>query len=327
MTDHIIQARFLWVKTYLKTKDAGLTCLKCGISRPTLRMWVRRYEQLGLSGLRSTSSAPHSSPNIRVNDQTLELILALRIKRNLGCRRLRSEMIRLYGISLSTSTIHKYLVRSKQKPIRRIKREKRYLRYEKQQPGEQVQIDVCKIRPGFYQYTAIDDCTRYRVLRLYSRQTAKNTIEFIDEVVEEMYFPIQRIQTDRGREFFAYQVQERLMDLKIKFRPIKPASPHLNGKVERSQQTDLQEFYPTLSLEQLNLIQANEELAVWQHYYNWERPHGALNGKSPMDKVLDLIGKTPFWDDVYDAYESGSERIREQNYNLDLRIGKLKGGL
>ena len=29
----------------------------------------------------------------------------------------------------------------------------------------------------------------------------------------------------------------------IKFRPIKPRSPYLNGKVQRTQRTDLEEFY------------------------------------------------------------------------------------
>jgi transposase InsO family protein len=46
------------------------------------------------------------------------------------------------------------------------------------------------------------------------------------------------VQTDRGMEFFAYDFQQRLMDYAIKFCPIKPRSPHLNGKVERSQKTD-----------------------------------------------------------------------------------------
>lgn len=92
-------------------------------------------------------------------------------------------------------------------------------------------MDVCKIAAGLYQYTAIDDCTRWKVLALYKRRTAKNTLDFLDQVVERMPFPIQRFQTDRGKEFFAYAVQERLMDWGIKFRPIKPASPHLNGKV------------------------------------------------------------------------------------------------
>lgn len=92
-------------------------------------------------------------------------------------------------------------------------------------------MDTCKIGPGLYQYTSVDDCTRYRALRLYFRRTAANTLDFIECVIEEMPFPIQRSQTDRGREFFAVKVQERLKEYGIKFRPNKPASPHINGKL------------------------------------------------------------------------------------------------
>ncbi len=41
----------------------------------------------------------------------------------------------------------------------------------------------------------------------------------------------------------ACQVQYRLMALGIKFRPTKPRSPRLNGKLEHTQRTDLEEFY------------------------------------------------------------------------------------
>ncbi|ATZ30172.1 hypothetical protein CV83915_2p0169 (plasmid) [Escherichia coli] len=63
--------------------------------------------------------------------------------------------------------------------------------------------------------------------------------------------------------------------------PNKPASPHLNGKVERSQKTDKAEFYATVDLSADDL---KELLAEWQHYYNWERPHSAHNGKTPMER-------------------------------------------
>lgn len=62
-----------------------------------------------------------------------------------------------------------------------------------------------------------------------------------------MPFAIQRVQTDRGTEFFAEEVQRRLTAETIKFRPIPPRSPHLNGKVERAQRTVLEEFWATVS--------------------------------------------------------------------------------
>ena len=61
--DRQIAARKKWVTLYLETKDAGYVCRKCGISRPTLRKWYRRYLQSGLPGLVSQSKKPHSFPN------------------------------------------------------------------------------------------------------------------------------------------------------------------------------------------------------------------------------------------------------------------------
>ena len=56
------------------------------------------------------------------------------------------------------------------------------------------------------------------------------------------------------------------MEYGIKFRPIRPASPHLNGKVERSQMTDKLEFYATVDLDDPEL---DDRLSEWQHYYNY----------------------------------------------------------
>lgn len=136
-----------------------------------------------------------------------------------------------------------------------------------------------------------------------------------------MPFPIQRFQTDRGREFFAVKVQERLKEYGIKFRPNKPASPHLNGKVERSQKTDKAEFYATVDLCADDL---KERLAEWQHYYNWERSHSAHNGKTPMERYFELADKTPYSDAVHANYQPNEEHIQEQNYKIELKLRKLK---
>jgi len=156
-------------------------------------------------------------------------------------------------------------------------------------------MDTCKIAPGLYQYTAIDGCTRHRVLGLYKRRNAASTLLFLEKVIEEPPFSIQRIQTDRGFEFFSTKVQQKLMEYCIKFRPIRPGSPHLNGKVERSQKTDLEEFYETVDI---NSPDIEDQLQEWQHYYNWDRPHGSLGGKTPMDRYFEVSQKTPFWDQV-----------------------------
>lgn len=130
----------------------------------------------------------------------------MRSVRNLGARRLQTELMRLHEISLSLATIHNVLSLYQVEPIKKFRRKVDYTRYERPLPGDRVQLDTCKLGPGLYQYTSIDDCTRYRVLRIYKRRTAINTLDFLECVVEEMPFPIQRIQTDCGLEFFAEKV-------------------------------------------------------------------------------------------------------------------------
>ena len=206
-----------------------------------------------------------------------------------------------------------------------MRRKNKYKRYSKPIPGDRVQIDTCKIAPGIYQYTAVDDCTRWRVLDIYKRRTAANTLEFIDKMIEQFPFPIQRIQSDRGREFFAEKVQRKFMEYRIKFRPVKPVSPHLNGKVERSQKTDLEEFYATADLSNFECLR--EELEYWQFYYNWQRPHGGLKRKTSSQRDSELCEKTPLSEEIQALYDPSKEHIQNANYYVETKLRQLKGAL
>jgi transposase InsO family protein len=176
-------------------------------------------------------------------------------------------------------------------------------------------MDTCKIRPGLYQYTAIDDCSRWQVLGLYPRRTAANTLDFLDRVAAEMPFPVQRVQTDRGQEFLAHEVQDWLRDRRIKFRPVgsatpNPRAPHLNGKVERVQRTALEEFWPTVDPSDLDLA---TYLAAWQGFYDYHRPHGALGAGTPAERIAELAPTIPTAEAVRAAYDPSREFIRSQN--------------
>jgi len=318
-----VKKRLKWIRVYEKTKNAGMVCLRCGISRPTLRKWLLRYEAEGIAGLESRSRRPQRSPNTKVSKKHEQWILKYR-KAQLGARRIQSELIWRQNFHLSLATIHKVLKRNKVQPLKKVRRKSDFTRNERPVPGDRVQMDTMKVKPGLYQYTAVDDCSRFLVLGVYPRRTAANTLHFLEKVMEEMSFPVQRIQTDRGREFFAYKVQERLMDWGIKFRPVKPRSPHLNGKVERVQKTVLYEFYAMADLDDPEL---QDRLDEWVFHYNWLRGHGSLGGKAPIDRVVERSSETPITDEVEAMYDPSKERIREANYSLDLKISKLKGCL
>src|SRR5687768_11703804 len=75
--DHEARARLIWVEMYLATGDAALTCRRCGISYPTLRKWVRRYQQEGVTGLQSRSRRPKGSPRKKVTEREASWILGL----------------------------------------------------------------------------------------------------------------------------------------------------------------------------------------------------------------------------------------------------------
>jgi transposase InsO family protein len=234
-------------------------------------------------------------------------------------RRIQHELRRLYDCHLAIATIADVLGRYQVATLHPAKPRRTYLRYAKATPGERVQMDTFKVAPGIYQYTAVDDCSRFVVAELYPRRTAANTLDFLDLVLDNLGVPVQCIQTDRGSEFMAHKVQLRLRELRIKFRPNRPGSPHLNGKVERVQQTMWHEFYGNSDLTCNKLA---EELGVWLMHYNYQRIHGSL-GCPPVERLCQDIQAAPLWEDIVAGYDPATERFHERNYAEDQRLAQL----
>jgi transposase-like protein len=105
------RTRLGWVGLYEQVGNAGLVCRRCGISRPTLRKWWRRYQAEGPAGLEARSHRPHRSPNRKIFAEQEALVLRLRRARKLGIKMLRNELARRHGLRLALDTVHKVLVR------------------------------------------------------------------------------------------------------------------------------------------------------------------------------------------------------------------------
>lgn len=73
-----VRQRLKWVRLYFSSGNAGLTCRRCGISRPTLRLWVRRFQAHGEAGLVGLSKRPKRSPRQKLFQAERALILSLR---------------------------------------------------------------------------------------------------------------------------------------------------------------------------------------------------------------------------------------------------------
>jgi transposase InsO family protein len=76
-------------------------------------------------------------------------------------------------------------------------------------------------------------------------------------------------------------------DLGIRHVYIKPRSPRLNGKVERSHGTDDTEFYQLLDYTDDQDL--NAKLAEWENFYNLHRPHKRLRGRTPYEVLREKL--------------------------------------
>jgi transposase InsO family protein len=173
--------------------------------------------------------------------------------------------------------------------------EARWKRYEKPEPGHRIQVDVKFLErikgPGkqYYQYTAIDDCTRLRVLKIFKNINQRTSIQFIDHALSWLPFRAHVIQTDNGNKF-GRQFHWHVLDKGIQQVYIKPRQSRLNGKVERSHKTDEEEFYRMLEGGSDRPYRAfNEKLREWENFYNHNRPHGALGGQTPYERLREKI--------------------------------------
>lgn len=275
--------------------NVSKTCRYFGISRDTFYRWKRDYHQNGEQGLINSKPCPHN-PKLRTPLETEERILYLRKTYHLGQVRISWYLDRYHEIKIAPATVYNVLRR---KGLNRLPRnaKKRTItthRYEKQVPGHHIQVDVkfLKLREprgGLvkrFQYTAIDDATRIRALKIYNRHTQQNAIRFIDEVIRKFPFRVQTIRTDNGHEFQA-MFHWHVEDMGIRHIYIKPRSPNLNGKVERSHATDEREFYQLLTY--TDDVDLNKKLVQWEDFYNLNRPHGGLNGKTPYEILREKL--------------------------------------
>lgn len=175
-------------------------------------------------------------------------------------------------------------------------------------PGEKVQIDV-KVVPKscitgnawdaglrLYQYTAIDECTRYRYLGAFEEQSTYSSKVFLDQLVHFFPFKIHKVQTDNGFEFTKKFSKAKEGDLTlfekqlqvygIAYQKIRPYTPRHNGKVERSHRKDNEYFYASHSF--YSLEDFKTQLAAYNRRYN-QFPMRPLGWKSPKECLGSLL--------------------------------------
>ena len=163
---------FLMVIRY---QNISLACLKLGYQRSYFYFWFNRLKEANfdIKSLEEHSRRPVSHPKTTPKE-IVDKIVSLRKQTNYGPDRLPFHLEQLYNIHLPKSTIGHILKRENLIHPKRLKHRKKHLkRYQKPNPGDNVQADVkyvpyrVRAQPlgqvrQHYQYTAIDDCTPWR---------------------------------------------------------------------------------------------------------------------------------------------------------------------
>jgi len=170
-------------------------------------------------------------------------------------------------------------------------------------PGDKIQIDVkyvpsesVKCGGKLYQFTAIDECSRWCYREIYDEKSTYSAKQFLLNLVKVSPFPLRLAQTDNGSEFTNALLvvksphktlfEETLENMGIEYKRIRIATPRHNGRVERQHGLDGIRFYSKNKF--YSLADARTKLAAYNLWSN-TRIKTCLKLKSPNQVVGDYL--------------------------------------
>jgi transposase InsO family protein len=277
-----------------------------GVSRQTAYKWLRRFRDEGPTGLVDRTSAPRRCPH-RLSSEAVDSIVAARLETLYGPHRLA------YALRRPRSTIYGVLRRAGISRLGFIDRPTRtVVRYEREHPGELLHVDVKKLgriregggwrihgremgkadhggRVGWdYLHVAIDDHSRVAFVRSLPDEKGLTCAHFVADAAA--FFAshgvtIERVMTDNAMNYRrSKDFKNTLERLGIAHRRTANYRPQTNGKAERFNRTLLEEFaYKAL----FTTNQARSvALGPWVDSYNGDRPHTAIGGLTPLQRLV-----------------------------------------
>jgi transposase len=288
------------VKYFLKN-GVSKTMELYDVSRATVYRWRKKYDGT-LKSLEDGSHRPHHHPKEHTAEELKHIKDLRRRNRHDGLVVFWIKLKMKYGYTRTVSGLWKVLKRLDLTPVKVPNPKYVAKPYEQMTyPGQRVQIDV-KVVPSvcivgeakaekkkFYQYTAIDEYSRYRYIEAFEEHNTYTSTLFLEHMLKFFKFKVECVQTDNGCEFTKKFVtnkknnlsmfEKKLRELGIKYRRIRPFTPRHNGKVERSHRKDNEYFYATHTFYSLNDFKAQLERYL-RKYNNFPmRPLGWLSPK------------------------------------------------
>ena len=205
-------------------KSVSLTARHFCHSRSTVYTWLRRYEQQGLRGLEDRSRRPHGVRQPLWTEVLVDTVCKLRQEYPRWGKDKLVVLARGKGFEVSVSMVGRILGYLKKKGLIRdpdlrdpcivrrssarpyaTRKPKDYLPVA---PGDLVQVDTADVRLDgsaqvYKHFSGRDFVSRWDVLDVHWRATARSAADFLSVLQERMPFPVKAIQVDGGPEFKA----------------------------------------------------------------------------------------------------------------------------
>ena len=292
---------------YAEKKGVTAAARRYNVGRATIYRWKERYDGT-LQSLQDQSHRPHSHPNQHTEEE-IKLIKDMRKRNKHTGLVVFWVKLRQKGYKRSIPSLWRMLRKLELQPEKPPNPKYIPKPYEKMQyPGQRVQIDVkyvpdaCIVGDAkaeghkFYQYTAIDEYSRFRYLEAFEEHSSHSSKVFLEHMLKAFKFNVECVQTDNGPEFTKRlcsgenptltSFEKKLKQLGIVHKLIKPYTPRHNGKVERSHRKDNEYFYATHKF--YSFDDFKKQLAVHSRKYN-NFPMRPLNCKSPSDYIMAFL--------------------------------------
>lgn len=276
--------------------NLSLTARHFGLTRATVRTWLKRLRAEGPVGLNDRSHRPRRLRQPTTPWTAVIKVVQLRKAYPAWSKYKLQVLLARQGLAVSASTVGRILRRRGLIEPRVARRRRRAALRPKARfprglairaPGDLIQMDTKHLRPSasrpLYQFTAIDVLSKMRVVRVYASESSRTGATFLADCLQSFPFPIRAVQTDNGAPFL--REFERLCQARsLPHYFIYPRSPKQNAYVEIAHGADEREFYQQGNLEgERGAMQAR--LAEWEAIWNEVRPHEALNYLTPSAYV------------------------------------------
>ena len=281
--------------------------IKYKTNRQYIYRWKRRYDG-SIESLRELSRRPHHHPNQHTPEE-IKLITDMRRRNPDAGLVIFWVKLMQRGYSRSIPGLYRFLRKQGIMAVKPANPKYVAKPYEQMTyPGQRIQIDVkfvpavCLVNEAkgqkFYQYTAIDEYSRWRFVEAFEEHSSYSSAIFLEHLIKAFPCPIECVQTDNGQEFTKRfgtyggsdkptLFQARLMEHGIRHKLIRPFTPRHNGKVERSHRKDNERFYATHTFYSFEDFRRQLKLYNRRDYNNFPmRPLGWL---TPKHVLMDYL--------------------------------------